>query len=74
MSKIKLIFGFLTLYASILRTHAADTISANQILRYNQTITSPQETFELGFFSPLTPQTIMWESGTRKYPAEPLYG
>ncbi|KAJ0500649.1 putative non-specific serine/threonine protein kinase [Helianthus annuus] len=52
MSKIKLIFGFLTLYASILRTHAADTISANQILRYNQTITSPQETFELGFFSP----------------------
>ncbi|KAM0063304.1 putative protein kinase RLK-Pelle-DLSV family [Helianthus debilis subsp. tardiflorus] len=52
MSKIKLIFGFLTLYASILRTHAAATISANQILRYNQTITSPQETFELGFFSP----------------------
>ncbi|KAJ0733705.1 putative protein kinase RLK-Pelle-DLSV family [Helianthus annuus] len=53
MTKIRLIFGFLvTLYASIPRSHAADTISANQILRYSQTIISPQETFELGFFSP----------------------
>ncbi|KAI7737792.1 hypothetical protein M8C21_011967 [Ambrosia artemisiifolia] len=46
------IFGFLVLYTSIPRTNAADTISANQILRYNQTIVSAQETFELGFFSP----------------------
>ncbi|MFS7984596.1 putative non-specific serine/threonine protein kinase [Helianthus anomalus] len=52
MAKIKLIFGFLLLYASAPRTHAADTITANQILRYNQTIISPQEIFELGFFSP----------------------
>ncbi|KAM0063291.1 putative protein kinase RLK-Pelle-DLSV family [Helianthus debilis subsp. tardiflorus] len=52
MAKIKLIFGFLLLYASAPPTHAADTITANQILRYNQTIISPQETFELGFFSP----------------------
>ncbi|KAJ0508233.1 putative protein kinase RLK-Pelle-DLSV family [Helianthus annuus] len=52
MSKIKLIFGFLALYALIPRTHAADTISANQILRYNETITSLKETFELGFFNP----------------------
>ncbi|KAM0063290.1 putative protein kinase RLK-Pelle-DLSV family [Helianthus debilis subsp. tardiflorus] len=53
MTNTMLIFVFLVvLYASIPRTHAADTISANQILRYNQTITSPQETFELGFFSP----------------------
>ncbi|KAI3675438.1 hypothetical protein L1987_85028 [Smallanthus sonchifolius] len=52
MNKIKLIFGFLVLCASITCTHAADTISANQILRYNETIVSPLETFELGFFNP----------------------
>ncbi|KAF5780977.1 putative non-specific serine/threonine protein kinase [Helianthus annuus] len=53
MTNTMLIFVFLVvLYASIPRTHAADTISTNQILRYNETITSPQETFELGFFSP----------------------
>ncbi|KAF5780970.1 putative non-specific serine/threonine protein kinase [Helianthus annuus] len=52
--KTRLIFGFLgVLYASITSTHAAaHTISANQTLRYNETIVSPQETFELGFFSP----------------------
>ncbi|KAJ0684545.1 putative S-locus glycoprotein [Helianthus annuus] len=54
MTNTMLIFVFLVvLYASIPRTHAADTISANQNLRYNETITSPQETFELGFFSSL---------------------
>ncbi|KAK9050475.1 hypothetical protein SSX86_030554 [Deinandra increscens subsp. villosa] len=48
-----LIFGFLLLYASIITpTHAPDTISSNQILRYNETIISPLETFELGFFNP----------------------
>ncbi|KAM0063296.1 putative protein kinase RLK-Pelle-DLSV family [Helianthus debilis subsp. tardiflorus] len=48
-----LIFPFLVgLYASITCSYAADTISANQTVRYNQTIVSPQETFELGFFSP----------------------
>ncbi|KAI7737791.1 hypothetical protein M8C21_011966, partial [Ambrosia artemisiifolia] len=53
MTNIKLFFGFLVCYASIIPgTHAADTISANQILRYNQTIISSHETFELGFFSP----------------------
>ncbi|KAI3809983.1 hypothetical protein L1987_19588 [Smallanthus sonchifolius] len=52
MPKMKLIFGFLVLYASLTRTHAADTISANQVVRYNQTIISPKETFELGFFNP----------------------
>ncbi|KAJ0733713.1 putative protein kinase RLK-Pelle-DLSV family [Helianthus annuus] len=52
MTKIRLIFGFLALYLSIPLTHAADTISANQIVRYNETIVSPNETFELGFFSP----------------------
>ncbi|KAI3675437.1 hypothetical protein L1987_85027 [Smallanthus sonchifolius] len=51
MTKIKLIFGFLVLYASI-TTHATDAISANQIIRYNETIISPLETFELGFFNP----------------------
>ncbi|KAJ0684538.1 putative protein kinase RLK-Pelle-DLSV family [Helianthus annuus] len=52
--KTRLIFGFLgVLYASITSTHAAaHTISVNQTLRYNETIVSPQETFELGFFSP----------------------
>ncbi|KAI3809981.1 hypothetical protein L1987_19586 [Smallanthus sonchifolius] len=53
MAKINLISGFLVLlYASIIRTHATDTLSANQILRYNETIVSPLETFELGFFNP----------------------
>ncbi|KAF5781002.1 putative non-specific serine/threonine protein kinase [Helianthus annuus] len=55
LTKTKLIFGFLlVLYASITLTctHAADTISANQIFRYNETIISAHETFELGFFNP----------------------
>ncbi|KAI3675439.1 hypothetical protein L1987_85029 [Smallanthus sonchifolius] len=47
------IFAFLVLlYASITCSYVADTISANQTLRYNETIISPQQTFELGFFSP----------------------
>ncbi|KAI3675436.1 hypothetical protein L1987_85026 [Smallanthus sonchifolius] len=53
MAKINLISGFLVLlYASIICTHATDTISVNQIVRYNETIISPLETFELGFFCP----------------------
>ncbi|XP_076894592.1 G-type lectin S-receptor-like serine/threonine-protein kinase At4g27290 [Bidens hawaiensis] len=49
----KLIFSFFVLlYVSICFTYAADTISGNQIIRYNDTIVSPQETFEFGFFSP----------------------
>ncbi|KAI3809975.1 hypothetical protein L1987_19580 [Smallanthus sonchifolius] len=74
MSEIKLIFGYLLLYASITPTHAADTISANQIVRYNETIISPLETFELGFFNPgnstnhyvgiwykkISPRTVVW--------------
>ncbi|KAK9056995.1 hypothetical protein SSX86_024361 [Deinandra increscens subsp. villosa] len=54
---MKLIFGFLLLSASIIiiiitPTHAVDTISSDQIIRYNETIVSPLETFELGFFNP----------------------
>ncbi|KAI3675435.1 hypothetical protein L1987_85025 [Smallanthus sonchifolius] len=75
MAEIKLIFGYLLLYASITPTHAADTISANQIVRYNETIiSSPLETFELGFFNPgnstnhyvgiwykkISPRTVVW--------------
>ncbi|KAM0063746.1 putative protein kinase RLK-Pelle-DLSV family [Helianthus debilis subsp. tardiflorus] len=54
VTKIKLIFGFIVvLYTSITCIHAANsTLSANQTIRYNETIVSPQETFELGFFSP----------------------
>ncbi|MFS7893870.1 hypothetical protein Hanom_Chr11g00997821 [Helianthus anomalus] len=54
VTKTKLIFGFLVvLYTSITCIHAASsTLSANQTIRYNETIVSPQETFELGFFSP----------------------
>ncbi|KAK1440210.1 hypothetical protein QVD17_06035 [Tagetes erecta] len=55
VSKIKFIYGFLVVvYVSIISCiHAADTLSTNQTIRYNETIvSSPQETFELGFFSP----------------------
>ncbi|KAJ0874438.1 putative protein kinase RLK-Pelle-DLSV family [Helianthus annuus] len=54
VTKTKLIFGFIVLlYTSISCIHAANsTLSANQTIRYNETIVSPQETFELGFFSP----------------------
>ncbi|KAI3810212.1 hypothetical protein L1987_19823 [Smallanthus sonchifolius] len=53
MTKTKLIFGLLVVvYASITYTYAADTVSANQTVRYKETIVSRQETFELGFFSP----------------------
>ncbi|KAJ0684567.1 putative protein kinase RLK-Pelle-DLSV family [Helianthus annuus] len=51
--KAKLIFGFLIVIStSITCPFAADTVSANQTVRYNETIISPQETFELGFFRP----------------------
>ncbi|KAI3675449.1 hypothetical protein L1987_85039 [Smallanthus sonchifolius] len=53
VAKTKFIFGFLVLlYASITCSYAADTICSYQTLRYNETIVSPQETFELGFFRP----------------------
>ncbi|KAJ0874425.1 putative protein kinase RLK-Pelle-DLSV family [Helianthus annuus] len=53
VTKTKLIFGFLFVgYFSIACTYAADTLFVNQTIRYNKTIVSPQETFELGFFSP----------------------
>ncbi|KAI3809958.1 hypothetical protein L1987_19563 [Smallanthus sonchifolius] len=51
--RVKLIFGFLLLpYSSITCSYAAATISANQTVRYNETIVSSQQTFELGFFRP----------------------
>ncbi|KAJ0733955.1 putative non-specific serine/threonine protein kinase [Helianthus annuus] len=54
VTKTKLIFGFIVvLYTSITCIHAANsTLSANQTIRYNEIIVSPQETFELGFFNP----------------------
>ncbi|KAI7730604.1 hypothetical protein M8C21_025919, partial [Ambrosia artemisiifolia] len=54
VSKTKLLFALLVLYASITcsHCHAAHTLYANRTLRYNETIVSAQETFELGFFSP----------------------
>ncbi|KAI7737099.1 hypothetical protein M8C21_031781 [Ambrosia artemisiifolia] len=54
MTKNSSILGFLVLllYASVSYTYAEDTLSANHTIRYNETIVSPQETFELGFFSP----------------------
>ncbi|KAI3675419.1 hypothetical protein L1987_85009 [Smallanthus sonchifolius] len=52
-TRVKLIFAFLLiLYSSITCTYAAATISANQTVRYNETIVSSQQTFELGFFRP----------------------
>ncbi|KAF5781268.1 putative non-specific serine/threonine protein kinase [Helianthus annuus] len=53
VTKTKLIFGFLFVgYVSIACTYAADTLFVKETIRYNKTIVSPQETFELGFFSP----------------------
>ncbi|KAM0063404.1 putative protein kinase RLK-Pelle-DLSV family [Helianthus debilis subsp. tardiflorus] len=54
VTKTKMLLDFLVLYASITcsQCDAADTISASQTVRYNETIVSAQETFELGFFSP----------------------
>ncbi|KAK9050476.1 hypothetical protein SSX86_030555 [Deinandra increscens subsp. villosa] len=53
MAKIKFIIFFFLLSAFIITpSHAADTITSNQIVRYNETIVSPLETFELGFFNP----------------------
>ncbi|KAL4554957.1 hypothetical protein LXL04_037567 [Taraxacum kok-saghyz] len=51
VTKTKLMLSFLVvLCASITCTTALDAISANQTIRYGDTIVSPQETFELGFF------------------------
>ncbi|KAJ0500903.1 putative non-specific serine/threonine protein kinase [Helianthus annuus] len=75
VTKTRLICGFLVVYAPIICIYAADsTLSANQPIRYNETIVSPQETFELGFFSPgnsmnhyvgiwykkISKQTVVW--------------
>ncbi|KAK1414640.1 hypothetical protein QVD17_30389 [Tagetes erecta] len=50
---MKLIFHFFAVfYALMTRTTALDTLSPNQVIRYNETIVSQQETFELGFFRP----------------------
>ncbi|KAK9077527.1 hypothetical protein SSX86_005864 [Deinandra increscens subsp. villosa] len=62
------------IYALITCTSAADTISANQTIKDGETIVSPQQTFELGFFSPknstkrfvgiwykrISPGTVIW--------------
>ncbi|KAI3769214.1 hypothetical protein L6452_00314 [Arctium lappa] len=42
----------LVLCALLTCTHSGDTISANQTIRNGETIVSPQQTFELGFFTP----------------------
>ncbi|KAJ0684561.1 putative non-specific serine/threonine protein kinase [Helianthus annuus] len=54
VTKTKMLLAFLVLYASTTcsQCDAAGTISASQTVRYNETIVSPQETFELGFFIP----------------------
>ncbi|XP_024960752.1 G-type lectin S-receptor-like serine/threonine-protein kinase At4g27290 isoform X1 [Cynara cardunculus var. scolymus] len=66
--------SILVLYALITCTTAADTIAADQTIKGNETILSPQQTFELGFFSPenstnryvgiwykkISPGTVMW--------------
>ncbi|KAM0056861.1 putative protein kinase RLK-Pelle-DLSV family [Helianthus debilis subsp. tardiflorus] len=51
MAKFMLRF-LVVLYGSVSCTFAADTISVNQTVKYNETIVSAQETFELGFFRP----------------------
>ncbi|KAJ0500677.1 hypothetical protein HanHA300_Chr11g0392091 [Helianthus annuus] len=73
VTKTKMLLAFLVLYASTTcsQCDAAGTISASQTVRYNETIVSPQETFELGFFSPGNSRTIMSEFGTRKYQSKP---
>ncbi|KAI3769201.1 hypothetical protein L6452_00301 [Arctium lappa] len=48
---IPVLFSF---YSSITYSMAANTIAVNQTIRDGQTIVSPQESFELGFFSPTT--------------------
>ncbi|KAI3509910.1 hypothetical protein L1887_25435 [Cichorium endivia] len=51
LTNTKLLFFFvIVLYAPVTCTSVLDTISANQTIRYGQTIVSPLETFELGFF------------------------
>ncbi|XP_024964655.1 G-type lectin S-receptor-like serine/threonine-protein kinase At4g27290 isoform X2 [Cynara cardunculus var. scolymus] len=50
LTKTKLLS--LVLCALLTCTHSADTISANQTIRNGETIVSPQQTFELGFFKP----------------------
>ncbi|KAI3509908.1 hypothetical protein L1887_25433 [Cichorium endivia] len=53
LTRTKVMLSFIVLLsASITYTSAIDTISANQTIRNGETIVSPQETFELGFFKP----------------------
>ncbi|KAL8237914.1 hypothetical protein R6Q59_018995 [Mikania micrantha] len=53
MIMTKLMFCILlVVHGSINYTFAAHTLFVNQTLRHNETIISPQENFELGFFSP----------------------
>ncbi|XP_076881354.1 G-type lectin S-receptor-like serine/threonine-protein kinase At4g27290 isoform X2 [Bidens hawaiensis] len=52
LTKTELSLTLLVLHVSIACSHARDTVSTNQTVRYNETIVSSQETFELGFFSP----------------------
>ncbi|KAL4554958.1 hypothetical protein LXL04_037568 [Taraxacum kok-saghyz] len=53
LTKTKMILSFLiVLFTSLTYTTTAiDTIVGNQTIRYGETIVSPQETFELGFFN-----------------------
>ncbi|KAI3769203.1 hypothetical protein L6452_00303 [Arctium lappa] len=48
---IPFLFSF---YASITYSIATNTITVNQTIRDGQTIVSPQQSFELGFYSPTT--------------------
>ncbi|KAL8205474.1 hypothetical protein R6Q57_009025 [Mikania cordata] len=54
MTKTKIILAYLVVFyeSTAACANAANTISANQTVGINETIVSPQETFELGFFSP----------------------
>ncbi|XP_076881357.1 G-type lectin S-receptor-like serine/threonine-protein kinase At4g27290 [Bidens hawaiensis] len=79
--KTKFIIPFLVvIFASICCSIAVDTISANQIVKHNETIVSPRETFELGFFRPVNStnhyvgiwyktipkQTVVWVANRNK--------
>nr|XP_043620443.1 G-type lectin S-receptor-like serine/threonine-protein kinase At4g27290 [Erigeron canadensis] len=51
-TKIKLLFALhILLCASVTRALSVNTLSANQTIKHGDTIVSPKETFELGFFS-----------------------
>ncbi|KAJ9563223.1 hypothetical protein OSB04_008383 [Centaurea solstitialis] len=47
-----LIFTFFFTYTLLISINALDTIAVNQTLKDGQTIVSPNEAFELGFFTP----------------------